>query len=112
MNLKELSDVLTKMYNKLGNKYLTDNFITEPFEFEVNVRMGGPYEYHDYYAEVYCVPDMPNYFQYRPEVRKEKNKWADGVDISVVITQFQKMIEYVDSKRKGKIGINFMSKKK
>jgi hypothetical protein len=55
---------------------------------------------------------MPNYFKYRPEVKKEKNKWADGVDISVVITQFQKMIEYVDSQRKGKIGINFMSRKK
>lgn len=112
MTREELSNILTKLYNKLGNKYLVDNFITEPFEFKVNVRIGSPYEYHGYYAEVYSIPDMPEDFRYKPEVRKEKNKLADGVHISVVINEFQKMIEYVNPERKGLIGVNFMNRQK
>ena len=112
MNLTELSNVLTKLYNTVGNKYITHNFISEPFEFKVKVRYGEPYEYHGYYAEVYSIPDMPEDFRYKPEVRVKKNKWVDGVHISVVINEFQKMIEYVNPERKGLIGVNFMNVKK
>ena len=112
MNLTELSHVLTKLYNKLGNKYLVDNFITEPFEFEVKVKYGDPYEYYKYYAEVYSIPDMPHDFRYRPEVRKEKKKYAVGADISVVGSDFKSMIEYVDPEKKQSIGVNFMNVKK
>jgi hypothetical protein len=38
--MKNLDIILEKMYNTLGNSYLTKNFDTEPFEFKVNVRKG------------------------------------------------------------------------
>ena len=112
MNLTELSHVLTKLYNKLGNKYLVDNYITKPFEFEVKVRYGDPYEYHKYYAEVYSIPDMPDDFRYIPEVRKEKKKLSPSVDVKIVEHEFKSMIEYVDPEKKGLIGVNFMNVKK
>ena len=74
MNLTELSNILTKLYNKLGNKYITDNFITDPFEFKVKVRYGDPYEYYKYYVDVYSIPDIPEFLKYTPELRKEKKK--------------------------------------
>ena len=33
--MKNFNTILEKIYNTLGNKYLTDNFDTEPFEFKV-----------------------------------------------------------------------------
>lgn len=77
MKLDALSNILEKVYNKLGNKYLTDNFITEPFEFKVKVRYVGDDEYYDYIVDVYSTPDIPKSFEYKPEIR-ERDKY-DGI---------------------------------
>ena len=108
MNLTELSNALTRVYNKLGNKYILDNFISEPFEFKVKVRYGESDEYHKYYVDVYSVPDMPRFFTYRPE--KKKNAFL--ADVNFIGLKFKSMIEYIDSERKGLIGVNFMNVEK
>ena len=108
MNLTELSNALTRVYNKLGNKYILDNFFSEPFEFKVKVRYGESDEYHKYYVDVYSVPDMPRFFTYRPE--KKKNAFL--TDVNFIGLKFKSMIEYIDSERKGLIGVNFMNVEK
>lgn len=110
MNLTQLSDSLEKIYNKLGNKYLTDNFITEPFEFKVKVRYGTDDDNHKYVADVYSIPDVPRDFDYKPELKKIKI--IDGIHRSVLNFKFQEMIEYVDLSKKGQIGINFVNRGK
>ena len=112
MNLEELSNVLTKVYNTVGNRYIIENYTVGPFEFKVKVRYGNPQEYHDYYAEVYSVPEIPEYFRYKPEVRKEKNMNAVEVNSIIVELEFKKMISYIDPKRSSKFGVNFMNVKK
>ena len=112
MNLTELSNILTKLYNKLGNKYITDNFITDPFEFKVKVRYGDPYEYYKYYVDVYSIPDIPEFLKYTPEIRKEKKKDVVGAYVNVVEIKFKSIIEYVDPERKSLICVNFMNVKK
>jgi len=107
MNLTELSNILTKVYNTLGNNYIMENYISEPFEFKVNVRYGNPYEYYDYYAEIYSVPDIPEYFKYKPEVKKKLNKIGAGVDIKIIELKFKQMISYVDPDRAKKTGVLF-----
>jgi hypothetical protein len=109
MNLTQLSNVLGKIYNTLGNKYLTDNFITEPFEFKVKVRYGTDEEYYRYVIEVYSVPDIPRSFWYKPEVIE--NKRADGIDITVLAYEFRNMLEYVDGSYKTGAGFKFMNRK-
>lgn len=97
MKLENLSKILEKVYNTLGNKYLTDNFETGPFEFEVNIRIGGNDDLWDYIVQVKPTPELPRSFTYKPEV-KEKNKiWADGIDISVLRNEFKSYIKYIDS---------------
>jgi hypothetical protein len=110
MNLTQISSVLEKLYNTLGNKYLTTNFITEPFEFEVKIRYGNEQDYYDYIIEVYSNPPMPDSLQYRPEIKKQQNKKADGVHISVIIGEFKKIFDYVDINNKRHIGVNFMNR--
>ena len=95
MNLTELSVVFEKLFNKLGNKYLTRTFITEPFEFNVKVRYGTDQEYHDYIVEVYSNPPMLNTFKYRPEVAEKKE--AEGAHISIIDSEFRKLYDYVKS---------------
>jgi beta-galactosidase beta subunit len=112
MDLTQLSNVLTKVYNTVGNRYITDNFISEPFEFKVKVRYGDPYEYHKYYVDVYSIPDMPEFFKYTPELRKKEKKDVVGADVNVIGIKFKSLIEYVDNERKGLIGVNFMNVKK
>jgi hypothetical protein len=112
MNLTELSNILTKLYNTVGNKYITQNFISEPFEFKVKVRYGEPYEYHKYYVDVYSIPDMPEFFKYTPELRKKEKKDVVGAYVNVIELKFKSLIEYVDTERKGLIGVNFMNVKK
>ena len=112
MNLTELSNILTKLYNTVGNRYIAQNFISEPFEFKVNVRYGDPYEYHKYYVDVYSIPDMPEFFKYTPELRKKEKKDVVGVYVNVIELKFKSLIEYVDNERKGLIGVNFMNVKK
>ena len=112
MNLTELSNILTKLYNTVGNRYITQNFISEPFEFKVNVRYGDPYEYHKYYVDVYSIPDMPEFFKYTPELRKKEKKDVVGAYVNIIELKFKSLIEYVDTERKGLIGVNFMNVKK
>ena len=109
MNLTQLSNILGKIYNTLGNKYLTDNFITDPFEFKVKVRYGTNEEYYKYVIEVYSVPDIPRSFWYKPEVIE--NKQSDGIDITVLAYEFKYMIEYVDGSYYTGTGIKFMNRK-
>jgi hypothetical protein len=71
MNLTQLSTMLEKLYNKLGNRYLTKNFITEPFEFEVKIKHDKDNDMYDYIIEVRSNPPMPEGFKYRPEVIEE-----------------------------------------
>ena len=108
MRMSELSSKLEKMYNLLGNKYLTDNFITQPFDFKVKVVYGDEYDYFDYKVEVYSIPDIPKSFMYKPEVKK--NKVADGIDISVLKNEFKNYINYLGLKNSSIYGIEFMNK--
>lgn len=108
MKLDALSNILEKVYNKLGNKYLTDNFITEPFEFKVKVRYDRDDEYYDYIVDVYSTPDIPKSFEYKPEIRERKK--TDGIHISVLKNEFKEMIEYVDDSFSKRIyGVNFVN---
>ena len=108
MRLDTLSNVLEKVYNKLGNKYLTDNFVTEPFEFKVNVRYDRDNEYYDYIVDVYSIPDIPKGFEYKPEIKEMKK--TDGIDISVLKHEFKQMIKYVDDSFSKRIyGVNFVN---
>ena len=109
MNLTQLSTMLEKLYNKLGNRYLTKNFITEPFEFEVKLRYDRDDEFFDYIIDIYSNPPMPQRFEYRPEVKEDKNKTTDGVHISVIRSEFKKMFEYIDTNNKRYVGVVFMN---
>ena len=111
MNLTQLSEMLEKLYNKLGNRYLTRNFITEPFEFKVKIRYDRDNEIHDYIIEVYSNPPMPNTFDYRPEVREEQNKTASGAHISVIKGEFRKIYYSIETNenRKRFAGVVFKS---
>ena len=111
MNLTQLSEILEKLYNKLGNRYLTRNFITEPFEFKVKIKYDRDNEIHDYIIEVYSNPPMPNTLEYRPEVRKEQNKTASGVHISVIKGEFKKMYHSIETNEYRKLfaGVVFKS---
>lgn len=107
MNLTQLSFILEKVYNKLGNNFLTRNYITEPFEFKVNVRYRPDDEISDYIIEVSSDRPMPESFEYKPEIKKEKN--LDGSHISVIKNEFKKMYEYVEpvDSRKRYVRVNF-----
>jgi hypothetical protein len=105
-SMKELSKILEKLYNTLGNSYLTENFDTEPFKFKVNVRKGDRDEdLTGYVVEVYSVPNLPATFRY-------KGNEKEGIHISVLRTKFKSFIPYIDSNfgRFGRtIGVRFMN---
>ena len=109
--MKNLNTILEKIYNTLGNKYITDNFDSEPFEFKVNIRSGNrddDFE-RDFVIEIYSIPDMPNGFTYKPG-KSEYN----GIHISLLKREFLDYIKYVDSSFGGfrkTIGIKFMNVK-
>ena len=109
MNLKVLSNQLTKIYNTLGNEWLTSNFVTEPFVFSVYLRRGDPMDTTDYVIEIYSHPQMTETFKYKKEL--EKN--VDGVHISVLRNKFKELANYVE--RFGgfgnTVGVNFMDMK-
>ena len=109
--MKDLSKILEKIYNTLGNKYLTDNFDAEPFEFKVKIRKGDrDDDLQDYIVEVYSIPDMPESFMYKSG-KKDGN---DGIDISVFKHKLKELIRYVDTSFDGfiiTVGIRFMNSK-
>lgn len=91
--LKEISLALEKIYNTMGNKYLTSNFITEPFEFKVDVvRTPGDDSLWDYVIRVKSTPKMPESLEYREKTPAS----VDGVHKSVVQYNFKKYINYID----------------
>lgn len=65
MNLPKVASQLTKLYNTLGNKWLTDNFHIKPFDFRVYLRKADLTEPYDYIAEVYSDRPIPQFFQYK-----------------------------------------------
>ena len=106
--MKNLDKVLEKLFNTLGNSYLTENFNTEPFEFKVKVRSGNREDdLQDYIVEVYSVPELPESFMYKSD---DKN----GIHISVLRNKFKDYLQYVDTTfgdfRKT-VGVNFMNRK-
>lgn len=110
MNLGELSTSLEKIYNTVGNRYLTSNFITEPFEFKVKVIYDRDNDMYDYIIQVYSIPDIPDSFKYRPEVKESKR--VDGIHISVLKSKFKEYIQYIDPNTNRYYGIEFMNLEK
>jgi len=106
--MKNLDKILEKIYNSLGNSYLTENFDTGPFEFRVNVRRGDREDdLQNYIVEVYSVPDLPQSFIY-------KNDSKTGIHISKLNNKFEEYIKYVDTsfgEFRKTIGIRFMNVK-
>lgn len=105
--MKHLNKILEKLFNTLGNDYLTDNFDVEPFEFKVNIRKTeyGDDELYNYIVEVYSTPDLPKSFMYKDD---EKN----GIHISKLNHLFKEYVKYVDSSfgQFGKtLGVKFMN---
>jgi hypothetical protein len=105
--MEHLNKILEKLYNKLGNDYLTKHFDVEPFEFKVNVRKSnyGDDELYNYIVEVYSTPDLPESFMYKGD---KKN----GIHISILKHLFKEYIKYIDSSfgQFGKtIGVRFMN---
>jgi len=90
--MKGLSNILEKVYNKFGNKYLVSNFETEPFEFKVNVRDGGVDDLYDYVVEVYSTPAIPDTLKYKPGISTTYN----GAHITVIKNEFKKQIKFID----------------
>lgn len=112
MNLSQLSLTLEKLYNTLGNEYITQNFESEPFEFKVHVRNGvGESDIFDYVVEVSADREIPRSFKYK-ENAPEKG-WADGVDISKLKHVFKEYIKYVVphfGKFRSTFGVKFINK--
>ena len=109
--MKELEKALDRIYNRFGNKYLTDNFDTEPFEFKVKIRRGNREEdLHNYIIEIYSVPDMPDSFDYKGG----KRDGNDGIDISVFKYKLKELMGYIDTsfgEFRKTVGIRFMNAK-
>ena len=106
--MKNLEKVLEKLYNTLGNSYLTENFETGPFEFKVKIRKGTGGDLKDYIVEVYSFPDVPSTFKY-----KLKSPYH-GIHLSTLQHKFKDYIEYVDSSFGGfgkTISVKFMNVK-
>ena len=107
--MKDLSKVLEKVFNVLGNMYITDNFDAEPFEFRVNVRKGNrDDDLQDYIVEVYSTPNMPESFNYK----SGKKDSVSGIHISVLGNKFRELMRYVDSsfgEFRKTVGIRFMN---
>lgn len=112
LNMKNMDKILKRVYNTLGNKYLTDNFKTEPFEFDVKVRRGDREDdLQSWIVEVYSVPDLPESFVYK---KQNEGRVSDGIHISVLRREFKNYIKYVDPSFGGygkTIGVKFMNLK-
>ena len=113
MTLKSLSRGLTRLYNNLGNKYLTDNFITEPFKFDVNVRKGDREDdYHGFIIEVNTDRKLPRTFAYK---KQKEGRIADGIHISVLAREFKEYAQAVDPNFRtlnATVGVKFLNAEK
>ena len=109
MNLKLLSNQLSKIYNTLGNDWLVSNYETKPFEFRVFVRKGDDKDLRDYEVEVYTDRFVPNTFKYKDNNRNK----MDGSHISVIENHFKNLATYLDTsfgEFRKTIGVTFMDK--
>lgn len=103
MNTSELSNILTRLYNNLGNKLILKKYkIDEPFKFKTyvrkvnNVNIDGPY---DYIVEVYSDRPMP-----RTVFDREKN---ERYDLNFITYDFKELMKYIDPSLKKVIKIVF-----
>lgn len=87
----KLKKIIENLFNTVGNRYITNNFIEGPYDFKVNVRRGNEDDFGNYVIEIISVPEMSKTLRYRPEL----NKLMDGVDISVIRAKFKKLVSYV-----------------
>lgn len=113
MDLKSLSRGLTRLYNNLGNKYLTDNFVTEPFEFDVNVRKGDRHDdYQHFIIEVNTDRKLPSTFAYK---KQKEGRIADGIHNSVLAREFKEYVQAIDPNFRSlhaTVGVKFLNKEK
>jgi len=86
MNLFQLSKQLTKLYNKLGNEWLTNEFDTEPFDFTVYVKNGDEIlDQGDYLVQIYSNTWMPKSF----------NRNGKKVRLEKISNKFEEMAKYI-----------------
>jgi len=108
--MDNVNKILGKLFNTLGNAYLTKNFQTGPFEFKVNFRKSEDDDLQDYIIEVYSIPDIPRRFTYKPSKKND----LDGIHISVLKHKFREYIKYVDptfGEFRKTVGVKFMNVK-
>ena len=112
MNLKILSNQLSKLYNTLGNEWLVNLVETEPFDFRVFVRRAdSPDDLHDYEVEIYTDRQMPKSFRYR---QNKNSSLYEGIHLSVVSNYFKNLAKYVDpsfGEFRKTLGVSFMDVK-
>ena len=106
MNSKQISLLISKIFNTIGNSWLVENFETEPFDFRVFLRKGDDSDLTDYVVEVYTDRPFPKTLKYRDEL----NKWADGADISSISYEFKQLLNYIDrwGDFRKTVSVNFM----
>lgn len=92
MNLAQFSGQLTKLFNRLGNQWLTDNFETEPFDFKVYVRKGDSSDLTNYVVEVYTDRPIPLTIKYK---KGKGPHGVDGIHYSVLSGYLKNLISYV-----------------
>jgi hypothetical protein len=116
--------ILTKMVNSIINEYLKKaTTIENDFDFTVKVRKGkdtpfvgcnaGSYgEPYNYVIEVYSDIDIPKYFTYNDEYKKEYNKVSDGFHNSILSGEIKNLLPMMglDTNKLGYVfGVCFMN---
>lgn len=90
MNLYNTSKTLTKLFNSLGNSYITETFDEEPFLFSVYLKRGDPmFDEKDYLAEVHTTRFIPKMFRSKKNPKKT-------VSVEKVRQKFEEMTSYLD----------------
>lgn len=93
MNLKILSNQLSKIYNTVGNEWLTRNFKTEPYDFKTFVKRGDIDDTVDYIVEVYTHDLIPKDFEYRDEIANEKK--TKSANHTILTNKLKELIKYI-----------------
>lgn len=104
MNLYNASKTLTKLFNSLGNSYITSNFDEQPFVFSVYLKKGDEmFDDADYLAEVHTNRFIPKNFKVKDTPKKR-------VSIEKVRQEFEQMTSYLDgvANEGKKIQVRFM----
>ena len=93
MTLPQLSKALTSIYNTLGNKWITENLKSDPFEFRVYVRKGDDSDLQNIIVEVFTDRPIP---QTLPYINPDEHHGFDGIHYSFLINKFKEFADYVD----------------